>query len=199
MSRHTLIRKIALTGCKGHGKSLLASLITSNNKEFREMTFSSPIKDIVSSLFGLDDFCLNDPYTKEEIVSELGVSPRQLLQVIGTELFRESLNKNLPSLKLRGGSIWIHLLSKKLDELEEIGIVVSDCRFPDEYNELKKRGFTVLKINRPERVMDVKVNNTDCLNTLKHSSESGCPFDFEILNDGTPDDLYSKFLDAMNF
>lgn len=173
--------RIALSGVAGSGKSTLATHLCDNHS-YKELYFADPLKRLVIDIFQIDTRYVYDPEWKEREIPELGVSARQLLQTIGTELFRVSLKEHLPNLKLEGGSVWIHSLVKRLQRLDpDQNVVVSDCRFDDEYEALKKQNFTVYRINRPDIV---KVSN--------HKSEQGCPSDVTIQNDGTKNDLYRQ-------
>jgi hypothetical protein len=175
--------RIALTGAKGAGKSTLAELLC-KVRLFNRLSFAVPLKNAIQSLFGIDRKWLHDPDLKEIIIPELGVSARQLCQVIGTELFRNELHQHLPDLKLLGGrGIWIHAMLKNIQRSGDYPILIDDCRFEDEYQALKAEGFTVVKIVRP------------CLESEsdKHASEQGCSSDFTITNDGMPQDLLLSF------
>jgi len=121
-------RKIALTGLAKSGKSTVAEYLTNPKEDrvksylsspslFTELSFANPIKEIVKSLFGIDDKYLYDNDYKNNIIPEIGVSARSLLQNIGTELFRVELNKLLPDLKIK--NIWIHKLGLQLKELRD--------------------------------------------------------------------------------
>ena len=97
---------------------------------------------------------------KEELIAELGVSPRQLMQKLGTDLFREKLHQSIPELNLRGKTIWLWHLEKRIEMSSEDYIIVSDVRFPDEVDMIKELGGIIVKINNP---------NSSCVDT--HISE----------------------------
>jgi hypothetical protein len=193
-------KKIALTGLAKSGKSTVAEYL--KKVGYTELSFANPIKEIVKSLFGIADKYLYDAEYKNDVIPEVGVSARSLLQNIGTELFRVELNKLLPDLKIK--NIWIHKLGLQLKELRnksgsdpsgsdpsvkdasEPLVVVSDVRFDDEYQFLKDNGFTVIKINRPS------LNVSGSRNLYNHVSESGCKYDIEIQNDSSLEELYKK-------
>lgn len=139
---------IGLHGLAGSGKSTTASFIIEESSfDFQEVYFAEDLKKIVGLLFNLSDQQLNTQEGKKTIVPELGVTPRQLLQCIGTELFRETLPKALPDLKYK--SIWIDLTVAKIKRLlENKNVVVSDCRFPDEIETIRSLGGLVIGIKR---------------------------------------------------
>lgn len=168
--------RIALSGFKGSGKSTFSDHLVT--KGYHELAFAEPLKQMVINLFGIDPKWVYNAEYKETVIPELGVSGRDLCQVIGTELFRDALMKHLPTLKLRGGSIWTHALLSELDR-QSGDVVVSDCRFNNEYDVLHNNGFTVLKIERTTQ-------------SSNHPSEQGCPCDDVIINTGSIDDLYRE-------
>jgi hypothetical protein len=115
-----------------------------------------------------------DPEEKER-VTEWGVSPRVLLQRVGTDIFRDRLREVIPEMKV-DGSHWIELMKRGLPD--GVGVVIDDCRFEDEYDAIKKWGGVVIRVERGDEESDVE-----------HESERGCPCDFVIKNDGTKEEL----------
>lgn len=176
----TIAKRIAFTGRKGAGKSTLTEALVSRG--YHEIAFAEPLKQLIVKLFGIEPKWVYDPDLKEQVIPKLGVSGRALCQVIGTELFRDALRRCLPDLRLRGECIWIHAAFEEMERYPERDIVVSDCRFPDEYTALQAAGFTTYNI----------VRTTDKTNEIKedhHASEQGCPSDAEILNRGSRDEF----------
>lgn len=171
--------RISLSGDKGSGKSTAAEHL--QKLGFEEYAFADPLKRLIIDIFQIDPIYVYDPLYKETVIEELGVSARQLMQIIGTELFRNALVKHLPQLKLRGPTVWIHNLLKRIEKSSG-NIVVSDTRMSDEYYALANAGFTTYRI-----VRDVQTTETS-----NHESEHGCPCDDTILNNGTVADLHAK-------
>jgi len=166
---------IALTGVKGSGKSTLSEYLVTLG--YHELTFAEPLKQLIITQFGIDSKWVYDSALKEVVIPNLGVSGRDLCQVIGTECFRDTLSRALPKLTLRGASIWIHTLLSELDKFPDMDIIVSDCRFQDEYDALHQAGFTVFEVTRG-------------LCATSHASEQGCPNDGIIENLGNREDLW---------
>jgi len=187
---------ISLTGLANSGKSTISNYLI-NNYNFIELSFAEPLKQIVKILFNFnneEEKYLYDNNYKQIIIPRIGYSGRELLQKIGTELFRNKFNdvlpfKNEPEIcqETRNVSknIWINILNNKIQNILNNntydGIIVSDCRFDDEYEFLKSYNFTTYKIIKPDIV---KINN--------HISENGCKYDIIINNDGSLIDLYNK-------
>jgi hypothetical protein len=65
------------------------------------------------------------------------LTPRYVLQVWGTEVARRGFHDN----------IWIASLENKLRKTQD-DIVVSDCRFPNEIDAIKRAGGVVIRVQR---------------------------------------------------
>ena len=70
---------------------------------------------------------------KDIVNKKWGVSPRTVMQFIGTELFQYKIQEILPDV---GKKFWINSLIESLKQSENY--VISDLRFLHEYEELKK-------------------------------------------------------------
>ena len=133
------MKLIGVIGKKNSGKSTLASILV-EKFGFKEFAFADPLKQIIEILFFLEPEYLQDTHLKEQIIEELRVSPRRLMQQIGSDLFRDKLAEVLPDLNLQGHKFWIwHMkmrIEKYIESMEEMGkeplIVISDVRFEDE-------------------------------------------------------------------
>lgn len=208
--------RVAFTGSKGAGKSTATDHLLRTYDGVTELSVAGPLKELIQRLLEVGDKYLYDPAHKEDIIPQLNVSGRALCQVIGTELFRTELMRQLPTLRLRGGSIWIHALLTRLRRTPG-HIVVSDCRFLDEYTALKREGFTIVRIERAAAVVDERAMHggsrhgwgwswvPQCITAViqpltgwlrswwggavPHESERGCPYDLLIHNDGSVEKL----------
>jgi len=142
--------KIAISRKANSGKNTVAKLLEKNLKiKANTLAFADPIKEIIlstfpssnrSDLFGASEL-------RDKIVPGLSVSYRYLLQKIGTS-FKEFDN-----------NVWINNLDSKLLLSTSDLVIVSDLRFINEYDYLKKNNFLLIRINRK------------CYNNIKHESE----------------------------
>lgn len=120
---------------------------------FIKLSFASVLKDILSILFSWDRNMMEGT-TKEsrewrETVDEWwsdklliqNFTPRWAMQNIGTDLFRQYFNTD----------IWIFALEKKLKNLKNANVVITDCRFENEYNFLKNITYSEVKFFYIER------------------------------------------------
>lgn len=196
MSFHPTI--IAFTGLKGSGKSTATELIEEINKhyEIHRLSFADPLKRLVSDIFCLNNNECYDPTLKEVLLPQWNVTPRELLQKIGTELFRNQLTNVCPNLILPADTIWVSSLYYKIKQIEthnEIRgmtnsiVLIDDCRFDDEYDTIKKLGGIVIKITR----------HTYSRIPPLHASEKGCKYDYEILNNKDITNLKQQISDIL--
>lgn len=155
---------IGLCGPAGAGKSTVAKYLVERHA-YEEATFAGPLKKMVGNLFGLSEEQLYGEQ-KEIIDPRYHVTPRQLLQVIGTDLFRDVLPQRLPSLQfgMTHSSIWIGLLCQDVQKMRESDrrVVISDIRFANEMEVVQKMGGMACYIQRPEE---------DLTQTTSHVSE----------------------------
>jgi hypothetical protein len=102
-----------------------------------------------------------------------------LLQLLGTML-RDHYSQDL----------WIERLEKKIDRITKNNphenIVITDVRFPNELEFVRRNGFVAVGIDRPERPLD---------RNQAHISENGLSigdFDYRIKNNEKEIDYYEK-------
>lgn len=160
---------LGLLGRKGVGKDLIADYLV-KKYNYRKLAFATPLKEGCKVLFG---FTHDQVYGsgRDQIDSRLGVTPRAILQMIGTDLVREKF----------GEEFWIDraLLGRDLSRT-----VISDVRFRNEVGRIQEAGGKIIKIIRPGLTQD------------DHSSEQGIDslltYDHLIVNDGDLTDLYQK-------
>jgi adenylate kinase family enzyme len=175
---------IGICGYIGSGKSTLAKYLT-ETYNFEELAFADSLKQACGYLFDLSHDQL---YVDKETVDERwGVSPRAILQKVGTNIMRDTLPLIIPELKLET-SIWIKLLTYKVNKILEIDskshIVISDVRFHDEVKAIKDLGGIILKVNR---------TSVEPIQT-QHESENANELNYDNLieNNGTLDDFYKN-------
>lgn len=129
---------IGLCGRKGVGKDLAADYLVSHHG-FAKMAFADPIKEIVRIAFRLSpEQLLGD--AKEVPDPRHGLSPRQMMQVIGTDFFRDQIHPEF----------WVHRAIHEMQAHPDgQGIVVTDIRFQNELDAVRSLGGKILRIHRP--------------------------------------------------
>lgn len=137
------MRLIGLAGRAGAGKDSVAQIIAVDSSTSR-IAFADPIRDMLLACFGLhfglDRHTLTDPRRKEQPLAGLGVSPRVLMQKLGTEWGR-AIDPDL----------WVKHLEARLKYHASFSrtIVITDVRFPNEAEWIYRKGGEVWHIVRP--------------------------------------------------
>ena len=190
---------IGLTGRKHSGKTTVATRLERRDG-FRRMAFADPLKRACVEVFGLDADRLSDPDYKAEPLPEWdGLTPRQILQWTGTELFRERFHE-LAGWDEATPKVWVRACVNRIEHFlrEErrldgytgqllktapyapLGVVVEDCRFDDEADALRSLGGVLVRVDRP----------SEQYNKDAHASEGGVSaVDHVLYNTGSLKDL----------
>lgn len=180
---------IGVLGRKGSGKDTVSDHII-NKFNFEKMILAEPLKNACRELFNFSDEQLYGNL-KETVDPQWGVSPRKVLQWLGTDVIRNRIGELNPDI---GNNFWVMLLRikylQKLNNDKDVKIIVSDVRFQNEIDIIHQLGGQVIKLTRPS------INNIDA-----HESEKNIDNlkgDIDIMNDGTLDELYKKVDDVLN-
>ena len=171
---------IALTGFKGSGKDTIGDYLVKYHNYIR-LAFGDPIKDACRSIFSFNEKQLHG-FKEKEIVDEYwGHTPRELFQMIGTELFRMRLPELCQNMT---DNIWVKSLIKKMYEMyiknpqKNKKFVITDVRFPNELNAMKDLAGTTIRVSRNIETNEIK-------QFTSHASEiliSTFKVDYEIDN-----------------
>jgi hypothetical protein len=173
---------IGLTGLRGSGKDTAAKILIYDS--YTNIKFSDGLKSMLRSLFrtaGVDavdtERWIEGDLKEKECPVLRGRTPRYAMQKLGTEFGREMIADDL----------WTSLTKMAIDAVDG-NVIVTDLRFPNEYNLLKSMGASMYRIER------------GLINTDLHESEryiATMPVEV-IKNDGTIADLQKKMLDIVN-
>ena len=175
---------IGITGRKYNGKDTIGKLFV-DEFGFTQLAYADPLKDVCKNIFGFDNDQLYG--NKKEVVDDFWkVTPRKVLQFVGTNLFREQTHQVIPHV---GKDLWVQVMKKKiLDGLKNnptAKFVVTDVRFQNEADLIKELGGIVIRVTR------------DSVNDYidSHQSESmidGLNVDCDVKNNGTIEELYNN-------
>lgn len=175
------VRKIliGISGKKYSGKSTAAKVLTYGFC-FDETTFAEPLKRAVAVLFNWESLDLNNGPEKEVVDPRWGVSPRFVLQNMGTDYLRNTFCDDF----------FLKNLQNRLEGHQPTLLVISDVRFPNEVEYIKNRGGHVWRIERPGLSYPKD----------QHPSETALDnyqgFDEVIVNDGSVEDFRKKVLEV---
>jgi hypothetical protein len=134
-----------ITGLKGAGKDTAgAAIISALGSSAIQVNFADPLKEAAASIFGLTATEMQDRELKEQRLARWPyVSPRHILQRLGTEALRE----NFPG-------VWIEAWKRRIAASPECHIVTTDYRFGDEADALLDAGAVMLRVVRPGLTSD---------------------------------------------
>lgn len=156
---------LGISGKIKSGKSTMAKYLC-DKYGFVELSFAKPLKDISKILFNLSDEQLYNQTEKSIIDPRYNITPRKIMQILGTEIFRNELPKYI-KLDL---SIWIMIMDNNIKQLkkqnENINIVISDLRFENEYDWLKQNNGELINIIRPDLISNDTHESENALNTI---------------------------------
>lgn len=150
---------IAICGFKGSGKDTIGNFFVLNG--FIKKSFADPLKDIVSAMFGWDRSLLQGETNESRDWREQPdtwweaqlnwlskdnpfyqfhprFTPRVALQLMGTNIIRETFNDNM----------WILRFRKELLKLKDEKIVLTDVRFINELDEIRKNDGIIIRVKR---------------------------------------------------
>jgi dephospho-CoA kinase len=194
---------LGICGFQSSGKDTVADYLI-NNYGFKKLSFAGALKDIVAIMFSwsrekLEGLTKEDREWREEIdiwweksLDIPNLTPRYVLQHFGTDLFRNHWHKD----------IWVKILEKKLSDYENI--VVTDCRFENEINILKKYGGKILHIHRKMPEWYFRCREGEEVEELKyiHPSETQwirCHCDYNINNDESIEELHKTVYNVIKY
>jgi dephospho-CoA kinase len=179
VNREVSVVKIALTGKLRSGKDTVANHLYIRHS-FNRVAFGDAMKKNAHATF---------PW-----VSEFS-KPRALYQA-----YAQLMRQIEPD-------VWIKHAERAVNGAidfnvntgaEKVGVVITDLRQPNEYEWARANGFTIIRVTAPDedRIARAKIAGDDFNEAdLEHETEShidGFAVDFEIINDGSVDELKRK-------
>jgi hypothetical protein len=195
---------IGLVGFIGSGKGTVGDILEQNG--YWKESFAAGVKDTTAQMFNWDRYLLEGDTEYSRIFRETpcpywsakfgrDFTPREALQRIGTEVGRDVFHSDF----------WVMDLEKRLQDpfYYESGdkFVITDVRFPNEIEWIKKQGGKIYEVQRgsiPEWYNKLHQCETDDFKNIMmvgediHYSEwawVGCNIDGLIKNNGTLKDL----------
>ena len=169
---------IALTGLAGSGKSTASKYLVEKHG-YQLVKFAGPLKDMLRAI-GLSEAQIEGELKEEPCEWLQGKTPRQAMQTLGCEWGRDCI----------GAGLWTELWVRRANLIIAEGgrVVVDDCRFPNEADEVRKLGGVVWQLVGRGGIAG------------GHESEAGCGGpDIEIHNTGDIVDLHRQLDDFLQW
>ncbi len=178
---------IALVAKKRSGKDTLADYLCKNHG-YTKYAFAGPLKKACAEIFMFDESQVDGVNKETPDKKWNGLSARKVFQIFGTEMFRQKLGDFFPELDGIKNNFWTYRFEMWYNNFKDKNpngkVVVSDARFPNEAEIIKKLGGSVIKIKRDTGMAQDN-----------HSSEKNIDLikgDINITNNGTMEEYYNK-------
>ena len=201
---------VGICGLIGHGKDTAAGFLIEQG--YQRISFAGVLKDTCAALFGWDRILLEGNTTESRAFREQvdtwwanrldipDFTPRYALQHIGTDVFRRNFHPD----------IWVAACERQI-EMTDKNVVISDCRFYNELNVIKRLGGKTAVVWREQKPdwwatasnVNKSGTNSQTNNTMQvifpevHPSEwswAGWNFDYQINNTSTLENLKLEIL-----
>lgn len=166
---------IGFAGKPGSGKDTCADFLVQHHG-FTKTAFAKPLKECCQNLFLLNDEQVNGN-SKNVLDSRYGMTPRELLQKLGTDFIREMISK----------TFWIDRFAEDFEHMAK-PVVVSDVRFPNEADIIRRMGGIVIYVSRPMS----KLQASTVPGSGHISENSDVQPDMTVLNDADIACLHKK-------
>jgi dephospho-CoA kinase len=163
------------------GKDTIADYLVENHG-FKKIAFADALKRGCMEIFGLDyEQCYGD--TKEVVDAFWNLTPRYILQKVGTECLRNVFDPE----------IWVKSVEKRVTDGGRW--VIADARFINEAQAVKRWGGLVVRVDRQIAGATGGI--------AQHASEIEMDnykeWDAVINNDGTFEDLYRRVDEVIKY
>jgi len=169
---------IGILGNKGHGKDTISDHLTSKYN-FHKKAFAEPLKEICHILFGFNNEQLYGNL-KEIPDKYWKITPRNAMQFVGTELFRNKMSDLIPGIS---HNFWLECMRRQSGKYDRL--VISDVRFQNEVDFIHEMNGIVIKVERGNKeTNDVHTSESEILQVTN--------YDFYIENNSDFQTLYSK-------
>ena len=203
---------IGITGLISSGKDTAADYLIRFHG-FKKLSYAGTLKDTVAAVFDWDREMLegttqNSRAWREQVdewwadrLQMPHLTPRWVLQYWGTEVARKNFHND----------IWVASVENKLRNTND-NVVITDCRFKNEVDAIKKAGGMTLRIERGVQpnwlnfATDYNITQNpqalaELIDQNIHASEYssvGLKYDHMVDNNKTIDDLHKNIQSIIN-
>jgi len=153
------IKLLGLAGKARSGKNLAAKYIRDiiHKKDPSRLTgeigFADGVKSVAAEALSVNRMTFFEDESKEKLFrigKDTELTGREILQKVGTEMFRETLCDDF----------WVHRLMKVISDQPDFFMVVTDVRFPNEVEAIEAAGGIVIRLLRNTGLKDEHESET---------------------------------------
>lgn len=177
MSQYNLI---GITGPAGCGKDTAADFILERLPHgYRKLSFAGPIKEMARTGLCLDTDQLYGE-SKDKIDPRYGVTPRRIMQTLGTEWGREHVHPD----------VWVKAMDAIHNTPGYDELVIPDVRFENEANYIRNNNGVLIHVNG--RAANIEL----------HMSEGGVAVqrvDLVVQNTGDLNVFYARLIELIKY
>lgn len=139
------VKIIGMVGPKGVGKTTFANqLANQTGCQAAVLSFADPLR-VMAMAMGIDSKQMVLPELKHEVIPELGVTPRHVLQSLGTEWGRKCIHPD----------VWVWAMQRQIERhvaeyhgSGDVLIFIDDCRFANEAQWILNHGGMLIEVER---------------------------------------------------
>lgn len=132
---------VAMCGCMRSGKDTAARHLRDSHA-FVNLKVAAPLKQGIVHMFGFSEEQVEGD-AKDQVDSRWNVTPRQVMQWLGTDVFQHRIDTELlPGI---GRSFWTTQLLMRIHDLDG-HVVISDVRFQHELDALERLDAAVFRV-----------------------------------------------------
>lgn len=170
---------IGITGNANSGKDTTADYILSLNQSFKKIAFADPLKNMVIQYLFLTKDDVFTTQGKNRFNEYWGMTNRQILQKVGTDAMRKGFCYD----------IWVKITQKILLNNKNQNFIISDVRFLNEAEMIKRNGGIIVRIKRNYHIVQ-------CNHQSENPIDSNI-VDYEIENYGDLQQLYKNIQNVL--
>src|SRR5690606_31210564 len=141
------MKLIGISGKKESGKDTVARMLTDINKKYKRSPFAYSLKATASLLTGIHISMWDDREFKENYCAVIDTTPRDYMQRLGD------------AMRLFDEEVFIKACFNNMHESESY--IITDVRYKNEAEAIKKRGGYVIRVNRSGIAVNNHVSETD--------------------------------------
>lgn len=126
-----------MAGKMGSGKTSVSEWFVKEH-DFVKLAFADPLKKSLVELTGLDMAHFTDPILKETKIAGINKTPREIMQMLGTDFAREMIDWDF----------WLWRMRHSISMYSDKDIIIDDVRFENEAQFIRDNGGKIVHLQR---------------------------------------------------